>query len=198
VEEDLPLSLSDLVSGAFSSGAFKNKTEVEVREFVFDRLSGYLKELGYTALQVDAVLSMRPALLNLVPRQLEAVRSFQSLPEADSLAAANKRVSNLLRQAEAKGESFANAQPAELREPAEHALQEAIRATSAKANPLFERGDYAGYLKAFAVLKDPVDVFFDKVMVMVDDDRLRHARLALLHDLRTAMNRVADISKLAA
>jgi glycyl-tRNA synthetase beta chain len=197
VEQDLPLSLSDLVGGAFSSEAFKNKANVEVLEFVFDRLSGYLKDLGYTALQVDAVLSMRPDRLNLIPRQLEAVKAFQSLPEAESLAAANKRVSNLLRQAEAKNEPFANAPRTELREPAERALQQAISATSAKANPLFEKGDYAGYLKAFAVLKDPVDAFFEKVMVMVDDETLRRARLALLADLRAAMNRVADISKLA-
>jgi len=190
VEKDLPLSLSDLVSSAFTSDAFKNKTEIEVQEFVFDRLSGYLKELGYTALQVEAVLSMGPAFLNLVPRQLDAVRAFQSLPEAESLAAANKRVSNLLRQAQAKGESFVGAQRAELREPAERALQEAILTTSAKANPLFEAGDYAGYLKAFAVLKDPVDA-------MVDEKELRRNRLALLADLRAAMNRVADISKLA-
>jgi len=197
VERDLPLSLFDLVQDAFANAAFTRKAEVEVQDFVLDRLSGYLKDLGYTALQIDAVLSMRPARLNLVTRQLDAVRAFQSLPEAESLAAANKRVSNLLRQAEAKGESFAGTQGAELREPAERALQQAIRSTSAKANPLFEDGDYAGYLKAFAVLKDPVDTFFDKVMVMVDDDRLRRGRLALLHDLRTAMNRVADISKLA-
>jgi len=198
IERELPLSLSELVSAAFESDAFATKTPVEVQEFIFERLAGYLKDLGYTTLQVDAVLSKHPAQLNLVPRQLEAVRSFQNLPEAESLAAANKRVSNLLRQAEAKGESFAHARTAELREPAERALHQAIQSTSAKANPLFERGDYAGYLKAFAVLKDPVDAFFDKVMVMVDDDRLRHGRLALLADLRQAMNRVADISKLAA
>ena len=198
VERALPLSLSDLVRDAFAGDAFKRKTPVEMQEFIYDRLAGYLKELGYTTLQVDAVLSLRPAHLHLVPRQLEAVRSFQDLPEAESLAAANKRVSNLLRQAEAKGESFARAELAELREPAEQALHRAIQSTAASANPLFERGDYTGYLKACAVLKAPVDDFFDKVMVMVEDDRLRRGRLALLADLREAMNRVADISKLAA
>jgi len=198
VERDLPLSLFDLVRDAFASNAFKLKAAVEVQEFIVDRLSGYLKDLDFTTLEIDAVLSMRPTQINLVPRQLDAVRSFQDLPEAESLAAANKRVSNLLRQAEAKGESFVNAELAELREPAEKALHQAIQATSAKADPLFERGDYAGYLKAFAVLKDPVDAFFDKVMVMVEDEALRRTRLALLADLRKAMNRVADISKLAA
>jgi len=141
---------------------------------------------------------MRPAQLWVVPKQLDAVRSFQSLPEAESLAAANKRISNILRQAEEKGEVFTDAVPSELREPAERALHAVIRSTAQTADPLFERGDYTGYLKAFAVLKDPVDAFFDKVMVMVDDDKLRHGRLALLRDLRNAMNRVADIAKLAA
>jgi len=198
VERELRLSLFDLVRDAFASDTFKSKAAVEMQSFVFDRLAGYLKDLGYTTLQVEAVLSLRPTELRLVPRQLEAVRSFQALPEAESLAAANKRVSNLLRQAEAKGEAFANAERAKLREPAERALHEAIQSATATATPLFERGDYTGYLKAFAVLKDPVDAFFDKVMVMVDDDKLRRGRLALLADLREAMNRVADLSKLAA
>ncbi|HEV8094822.1 MAG TPA: DALR anticodon-binding domain-containing protein [Burkholderiales bacterium] len=125
------------------------------------------------------------------------MKAFQSLPEAESLAAANKRVANILRQAESKGESFANAAPAELKEPAERALHEAIQVTAKKANALFDQGDYAGYLKSFSVLKAPVDTFFDKVMVMVEDAKVRHGRLALLHDLREAMNRVADISRLA-
>ncbi len=198
VERALPLSLFELVRNAFASDAFKRKAAAEMEAFIFDRLSGYLKDLGYTTLQVEAVLSLRPAQLSLVPKQLEAVRAFQELPEAESLAAANKRVSNLLRQAEAKGESVARAVLAELPEPAEQALHRAIQSTAAAANPLFERGDYAGYLKAFAVLKEPVDTFFDKVMVMVEDERLRQARLALLADLRAAMNRFADISKLAA
>ena len=198
VEQDLALSLGDLVRDAFANDRFEHKATAEMQTFVYDRLAGYLKDLGHTTLQIDAVLSMRPERLDLVRRQLDAVRSFQDLPEAESLAAANKRVSNLLRQAEAKGESFADAKLAELRDPAERALREAIRSTSAKANPLFERGDYTGYLKAFAVLKDPVDLFFDEVMVMVEDDALRRGRLALLADLRQAMNRVADLSKLAA
>ena len=129
-----------------------------------------------------------------IPRQLEAVRAFMKLPEAESLAAANKRVANILKQARAKGEIFT---AGELSAPEERALQEAIRAASEKAKPLYEQGDYAGYLKSFAVLKVPVDTFFEKVMVMVDDEKLRRSRLALLNDLREAMNRVADLSKLA-
>jgi glycyl-tRNA synthetase beta chain len=143
------------------------------------------------------VLSKHPTQLSLVPQQLEAVKAFQALPEAESLAAANKRIVNILKQAEAKGESFSNADLKELKEPAERSLFQALQDASAKADKLFDRGDYAGYLKTFAVLKAPVDTFFDKVMVMVDHEVLRRNRLALLQDLRSAMNRVADISRLA-
>jgi glycyl-tRNA synthetase beta chain len=170
----------------------------DVIEFIYERFAGYLRDLGFSTLQVESVLIKQPDFLNLVPRQLEAVKAFQALPEAESLAAANKRVANILRQAAAKGESFANAELGELSEPAERALHDAIQSASEKARELYDRGDYAGYLTTFSVLKAPVDTFFDKVMVMVDDPKVRQGRLALLRDLREAMNRVADISKLAA
>jgi len=133
----------------------------------------------------------------LVPGQLEAVKAFQALPEAESLAAANKRVANILRQAAEKGETFAKVDRKELKEAAEISLFDALQKAAGSADQLFERGDYAGYLRTFAVLKAPVDAFFDKVMVMVEQKALRQNRLALLADLRKAMNRVADISKLA-
>jgi glycyl-tRNA synthetase beta chain len=156
-----------------------------------------LKEQGFSTLQVDAVLSQNPVRLRLVPQQLEAVKAFQQLPEAESLAAANKRVANILKQAAEKGESFTKAERKALKEPAELALLAALELASSNAMPMFERGDYAGYLKSFAVLKQPVDAFFDSVMVMAKEEELRKNRLALLADLRKAMNRVADISKLA-
>jgi glycyl-tRNA synthetase beta chain len=196
VENKLRLSLTELARAAFEP--FKGQAPVELVYFVYDRFAGYLKEQGFTTLQVEAVMSKGPVNLSVVPQQLEAVKAFQALPEAESLAAANKRVANILKQAEAKGESFANAEVNELVEPAERALHEAIHKTSDKAKALYESGDYTGYLKSFAVLKAPVDAFFDKVMVMVDDEKLRRGRLALLRDLREAMNRVADLSKLAA
>jgi glycyl-tRNA synthetase beta chain len=198
VEGQLELSMRDLVNWAFEGyGGKVGGAQTDLRMFIFDRFAGYLKEQGFSTLQVDAVLSQNPIRLSVVPKQLEAVRAFQSLPEAESLAAANKRVANILKQAASKGESFANAGPGELQEPAERALHQSIQATEKKAKALFDQGDYTGYLKSFAVLKAPIDTFFDKVMVMVDDASLRRARLALLHDLREAMNRVADISKLA-
>jgi len=198
-EQKYPLSLHDLVNAAFAGYERRIRdahTDLEI--FLFERLAGYLKERGYSALEVDAVLSLNPVRIDLIPQQLEAVRMFSALPEAESLAAANKRVVNILRQAQAKGESFLNADSEQLKEPAERALFEALTATSTKASALFERGDFAGYLKSFAVLKTPVDAFFDSVMVMVDEPALRRNRLALLADLRRNMNRVADISKLAA
>jgi glycyl-tRNA synthetase beta chain len=196
VENRLPLSIADLADEAFKP--FSSNLTPELVEFVNERFASYLKDLGYSTLQVDAVLSKNRTQPSLVPKQLEAVKAFQAMPEAESLAAANKRVANILRQAEAKGEKVADASHGELKEPAERALHEAIRSASEKAGVLFDRGDYAGYLTAFSVLKAPIDAFFDSVMVMVDDPALRRSRLALLRDLREAMNRVADISRLAA
>jgi glycyl-tRNA synthetase beta chain len=185
VERKLPLSLPELVE------------RPEVQVFILERFAGYLREQGFSALQVDAVLSQSPTRLAVVPQQLEAVKAFQGLPEAESLAAANKRVANILKQALAKGESFNKTERKTLKEPAELALFTALELTTSNAVPLYERGDYTGYLKSLAVLKQPVDAFFDSVMVMAKEDDLRHNRLSLLRDLRDAMNRVADISKLA-
>ena len=197
VERKLPLKLSDLLDAAFESRRESGKGKTELEAFMFERARGYFRDAGYSPQQVDAVLSMNPARFDLIPTQLEAVRAFAALPEAESLAAANKRVVNILKQAEAKGEALNAAEAAALKEPAERHLFEALHASRQKATPLFDQGDYTGYLKAFAVLKSPVDAFFDSVMVMVDEDATRRNRLALLRDLREAMNRVADLSKLA-
>lgn len=197
IENELPLSLWDFVNTAFEP--FKGKAPAELEAFFTERMRSYFQERGYSANEVDAVLSVgRQAPVSLIPKQLEAVRAFARLPEAESLAAANKRVANILKQAQAKGESFSNAGTDELKEPAERALHEALQIASREATPLFNQGDFTGYLKTFAVLKTPVDAFFDSVMVMVEDPELRKSRLALLADLRKHMNRVADISKLAA
>jgi glycyl-tRNA synthetase beta chain len=199
VERNLSLTLHELLAVAFEGyrGKDVGQAHTDLQMFIFARFESYLKEQGFSSLQVESVLAQNPTRLNLVPKQLEAVKAFQGLPEAESLAAANKRVANILRQAAEKGESFANAERQELKEAAEISLFDALQKATASANPLFERGDYAGYLRTFAVLKAPVDAFFDKVMVMAEQKALRRNRLALLADLRKAMNRVADISKLA-
>jgi glycyl-tRNA synthetase beta chain len=200
VENSLAVSLHDLVNAAFEvfPRGMLGDAHTDLTFFIHERLRGYLRDGGYTANEVESVLCMAPVRLDQVPRQLAAVRAFAGLPEAASLAAANKRVANILKQAEAKGESFAQAEEDKLQEPAEHELFHAIESALTRATPLFEQGDYTGYLKTFAILKSPVDAFFESVMVMVDNAELRENRLALLTDLRRGMNRVADISKLAA
>jgi glycyl-tRNA synthetase beta chain len=200
VERKLKLPLNELIDAAFDGfskelGLGHAHTGLEI--FILERLRGYLRDAGYSANEVESVLSKNPRRLDQVPNQLAAVRAFMDLPEAASLASANKRVANILKQAASKGESFGNANRNELTERAEIALLDSLSAASSKANALFDRGDYTGYLKAFSVLKASVDAFFDSVMVMVEQESLRRNRLALLADLRKKMNRVADISKLA-
>ena len=196
-ENQLPLSLKTLGDAAFA--AFPNQAQSALREFFIDRMRGYFHEYGYTSNEVDAVLCKGPLEVSPILKQLEAVRAFAALPEAASLAAANKRIDNILRQAESKGEKLlVNANISALKEPTEIALFEALQSTILAANPLFDSRDFSGYLKTFALLKESVDSFFDKVMVMAEDKNLRENRLALLADLRNAMNRFADISKLAA
>lgn len=199
IERDLSLSLHDLVNAAFAGYNERvGHAHTDLETFIFERLAGYFRDHGYSTLEVDSVVNLRPDRINLTLRVVEAVRAFNTLPEAQSLAAANKRVVNILKQAEANGESFVNAEADKLREPAEKALFDALKTTSRKADALFKQGDFTGYLKTFAVLRFPVDAFFESVMVMADAPELRHNRLALLADLRKEMNRIADISKLAA
>jgi glycyl-tRNA synthetase beta chain len=198
VERDLPLQLDDLIGiAAQAMGPLLTDPAAtsQLTDFVYDRLAGSLREQGYRAQEVDAVLSLRPARLADVPARLAAVRAFAALPEAAALAAANKRVGNILKKVE--GEVAPRIDPALLKEPAEAALAEALLAAKARADAAFERGDYAASLQALAVLRDPVDAFFDSVMVNAEDAALRTNRLGLLATLHAAMNRVADLSKLA-
>jgi glycyl-tRNA synthetase beta chain len=163
--------------------------------FIFERFEGTLKETGYTPQEVDSVLVLRPQLLWEVPKRLEAVRAFSALPEAPALAAANKRVSNILKKVE--GEVKAEVNTNLLQEPAEIALNAALSKVKPAADKLFESGDYTASLQALAALKAPVDDFFDNVMVNADDVNLKNNRLGLLAILHQTMNRVADLSKLA-
>ncbi len=197
VEKNLPLSLPELFDAAAAPfGELINKPTEALLGFFADRLAVSLREQGYSAQEVDAVLALQPARLGDVPRRLAAVRAFVSLPEAASLAAANKRVSNILKKVEGAVEAKVNA--ALFKEPAEGALYEALQAVAPKAQAAFEQGDYTGSLQALAALKAPVDAFFDGVMVNADDPALKANRLGLLATLHAAMNQVADLSRLAA
>ncbi len=163
--------------------------------FIFDRLSGALREQGASAQEVDAVLALRPQLLAEVPKQLAAVRAFSALPESAALAAANKRIGNILKKSDA-AQGQVNA--ALLHEAAEQALFAAMQSIVPQADALYAAKDYTASLQALAALRAPVDAFFDSVMVNADDPALKANRLALLQQLHSAMNRVADLSKLAA
>jgi len=197
VERRLPLAVPWLVDAAFAAFPSHHGQEREaVSGFLYDRLVSYLRELGYSANEVDAVIALRPPRWAELPQRLAAVRSFAALPEAPALASANKRVGNILKKAE--GGVPTAVQPALLAEPAEQALAAALHAVAPQADAAFERGDYAASLQALAGLKAPVDAFFDGVMVNTEDAALRHNRLALLAALHRAMNRVADLSRMAA
>jgi glycyl-tRNA synthetase beta chain len=166
-----------------------------VLSFIHDRLASSLREQGYSAHEVDAVLSLNPQRFSDIPKRLAAVRSFTALPEAASLAAANKRVGNILKKVD--GEVAARVDKAMLIEPAENALAVTLGIVKPSADAAYDRGDYAASLQALAALKTPVDAFFDGVMVNAEDIALRNNRLGLLATLHQAMNRVADLSKLA-
>ncbi|HSJ96535.1 MAG TPA: glycine--tRNA ligase subunit beta, partial [Myxococcota bacterium] len=191
VEGGFNLSLHELVADAFAvfPPGMLGDAHGDLLAFILERLRGYLRDQGFSANEVESVLCTSPALLHEVPRRLQAVRAFAALPESESLAAANKRVANILRQAEAKGETFAEVARGELREPAEIALFEQLSAVSKSARALHDNGDYEGYLRSFAVLKAAVDAFFDSIMVMAEDPVVRRSRLALLAQLRREMNR---------
>jgi glycyl-tRNA synthetase beta chain len=196
-EKNLPLDLPELLKAATPAfGELITDPTEALLGFFADRLAVSLRDQGYSAQEVDAVLALAPARLGDVPRRLEAVRAFAALPEAASLAAANKRVGNILKKVE--GELPTAVSAALLREPAEQALAQALAAVQPQADNLFERHDYAGSLRALAALKAPVDAFFDDVMVNAEDAALRANRQALLNQLHQAMNRVADLSRLAA
>ena len=166
----------------------------DLLHFVFDRLMGSLREQGYSAQEVDAVIALRPAPWGDIPKRLAAVRAFAALPEAPALAAANKRVGNILKKSE---EAPVALNAALLQEAAEQQLQQALQTAAAQADSLFEQGDYAASLQALAALKAPVDAFFDAVMVNAEDAAVRANRLALLRALHGAMNRVAELARLA-
>jgi glycyl-tRNA synthetase beta chain len=194
VERALPLSLPTLVSAAFH--AFPpghGQAQAEVLHFLYERLVGYLRELGYSAKEVDAVVALRPDSWAALPLRLAAVRAFAALPEAEALAAANKRVGNILKKSE--GSAEAPLSVALLQEDAERALALAMQRVVPEADAAFERGDYTASLQALAALRAPVDAFFDGVMVNADDPALRANRLALLRQLHAAMNRVADLAR---
>ncbi|WP_449412035.1 glycine--tRNA ligase subunit beta [Pandoraea soli] len=201
VERRLPVMLSDLLNVTyqqFTSGVASDAYLSDVYQFVLDRLRGYLRERGYAANEIEAVLVSPSIYLDLsdVIERLEAVRTFSALPQADALAAANKRIGNILKKTAPPPEGVIKASL--LIEPAEKALATALDKVTPVVDEKFKAHEYAQALSALADLRDAVDAFFNDVMVMADDEALRNNRLALLSHLHLKMNLVADLSKLAA
>ena len=194
-EKDLPLDVNALVADA--APVFGDKiveASAALTDFIFDRLAGALREQGYSAQEVDAVLALRPQRLGDVAKRLVAVRAFAALPEAAALAAANKRIGNILKKAL---EVDPHVSEVLLKEPAEIALYAAMKDVVPQAQAQFEAGDYTTSLQTLAALRVPVDAFFDGVMVNAEELDLRLNRQGLLKSLFGAMNRVADLSRLA-
>jgi glycyl-tRNA synthetase beta chain len=197
MEKDLPLALDELIGQAVALFPQADpKTAAALSDFIYERLAGTLREQGYSAQEVDAVLALRPQRLGDVAKRLAAVRAFAALPEAPALAAANKRIGNILKKAD--GAVDPHVSEILLKEPAEQALFAGMRAVAPRAASQFEAGDYTGSLQTLAALRETVDAFFDGVMVNAEEADLRLNRLGLLASLHQAMNRVADLSRLAA
>ncbi|WP_197388388.1 glycine--tRNA ligase subunit beta [Ralstonia pseudosolanacearum] len=198
IEKPLALGIADVLEAAAASfeGIAAVKPDLAaITDFLYDRLRGYLKDKGYSTNEVEAVVSQRPQRLDDIVARLEAVRAFAALPQAEALAAANKRITNILKKTDI---AIGSVQPQLLKEDAERALHQAVATSEPHVHDAFARGDFTTALKTLAGLREAVDSFFDGVMVMADDTALRDNRLALLGELHGLMNRVADISKLAA
>jgi len=197
IEKQLPLDVRALFERAraqFPAGVVAESVAQDLYGFLLERLKPYLREHGFRPDEIDAVLSLNPTRLDQTLKRLEALQAFRRLPEAEALAAANKRIRNILKQA--GGAPAAGVDPALLREDAERHLAEQIAARRSEVEPLFQHAEYGAALKRLAGLRPAVDTFFDKVMVMTDDTAVRNNRLALLNNLSALFLGAADISRL--
>jgi glycyl-tRNA synthetase beta chain len=196
IEKNVALGLPELL--ALAIPVFGDKiTDASgaLIDFIYDRLAGSLREQGFSAQEVDAVMALRPARLGQIGQFLSAVRAFAALPESPALAAANKRIGNILKKA---GEVDAHVNTALLQEDAEKNLYAVMQKLLPESEAQFKAGDYTASLQTLAALRAPVDAFFDDVMVNAEEMDLRLNRQGLLKSLHVAMNRVADLSRLAA
>ena len=198
LEKRLPVSIADLLHDAaavFDGQAGFEDPSAQVAAFMFDRLRGLLREKGFSANEVEAVLALQPDRLDDIVQRLDAVKSFAAMPEAASLAAANKRITNILKKTDGV---FGTVDTGLLQEDAEKNLAASVARVQPEVAAAFAADDFTGTLKTLSQLRDDVDGFFTDVMVNAEDPALRNNRLALLAQLHGMMNRVADISKLAA
>ncbi|WP_293748162.1 glycine--tRNA ligase subunit beta [Limnohabitans sp. Rim8] len=198
VEARLKLNFFELTRQALTAfpAAVVQDKSVELDEFLVERLRGYFREAGFSIAEVDAaIFAQKLGQWSSIPTRLQAVRAFAALPEAPALAAANKRIGNILKKA---GEVDAHVNPALLQEDAEKGLYAVMQRLLPESEAQFKAGDYTASLQTLAALRAPVDAFFDDVMVNAEAMDLRLNRQGLLKSLHVAMNRVADLSRLAA
>ena len=198
IEQRLPLAISHLLAMAakqFTGNANFTDPTADVQAFVYDRLRGLLRERGHAQDAVEAVVAQSPDRLDDIAERLDAVKAFAAMPQAESLAAANKRITNILKKA---GEVDAHVNTALLQEDAEKNLHAVMQKLLPESEAQFKAGDYTASLQTLAALRSPVDAFFDDVMVNAEEMDLRLNRQGLLKSLHLAMNRVADLSCLAA
>ena len=201
LEQALPLDITELLErarGQFENASINVNVGRELHAFLLDRLRSYLRERGYAADEIEAVLALAPTRFDQVIPRLEAIRKFRTAPEGLALAAANKRIQNILRQA-TDGDPDAIAPAIDgswLREDAEKRLAAELGEVAQRVQPLTAAGDFAAALQELSRLRGTVDTFFDKVMVMVDDEKLRMARLQLLAQIRREFREIADVSRL--
>lgn len=197
IEQELPLDLTDLLDTAMQNLAEQlgdKPDSAEALAYILERLPAYYQDQGIGAELVESVAALSPTQPLDFDQRVKAVAAFRQLPASESLAAANKRISNILRKVDGAIPELVNA--ALLQEDAEKALAAAVSAQQDKVTPLFAAGDYEAALLSLAELREPVDQFFDDVMVMADDEALKNNRLALLNHLRGLFLRVADLSVL--
>jgi glycyl-tRNA synthetase beta chain len=190
---DLRKLLDEAMTG-FPAGRLEPNTAADVHLFMLDRLRSMLRDKGYDANEIEAVLADTPTHVQAVWTRIDAVKAFRAMPEAESLASANKRIRNILRKS-GSGERVA---PELLAQSEERRLHDSMQELRPRVEGHMQRHDYTAALKALSGIRDDVDAFFDKVLVNAEDDAIRMNRLALLTQLGELMNRVADISKLAA
>lgn len=196
IEGEIDLDLKALLEAAASQLGDKVESPTAIDEcfdYILERLKAYYQDRGISVEVIDAVMAQRPSRPLDFDKRVRAVEAFRALPEAESLAAANKRIQNILKKTAVSGQQV---DASKLIESAEQQLFEKVSQLKADVSPLFDAGEYEAALTALAVLRDPVDQFFDGVMVMADDEALKNNRLALLKELGDLFLRAADLSRL--
>ncbi len=197
IEKQLPLDLTSLLQQAattFNQEIAANKAVKPVLQFILERLGAYYQDQNFPADVLAAVLATDNTVPTDIDKRIKAVSIFRAMPQAESLAAANKRIGNILKKIDGKLPSSIDSKL--FSESAETALHQQLDAVSQDMTPLIANGDYEQALAKLATLRDNVDAFFDNVMVMADDNAVKNNRIALLNSLHTQFSQIADISLL--